>query len=202
MILADVFSAVSVWILVIKIASLPPLSFRLMPAAVKNLKGSFDMYFLLHPFFENCRRPVIMGVGSELRNDDGAGVLLSHMLSERFSDKNVTVITGGTAPENFTGEIKKASPDVLFIVDAAFMNLPVGSVKVLNPSSVGGISFSTHMLPLPLTLDYLRAECDCKTVLIGIQPYNTEQGLEICEEVRLSVEKLVQAFEQNIAEMS
>ena len=55
----------------------------------------------------------------------------------------------------------------------------------LNPlEEAAGISCSTHMLPLPLMIDYLSMECGCRPYLIGIQPKNTEQGMGIHPRVR------------------
>lgn len=148
----------------------------------------------LAPFFSDGKRYAVMGVGSELRNDDAAGMHFAKTLAALRSEERLTVLEGSTAPENFTGVIKAFKPDLLFIVDAAFMGLEVGEIRLLDGGSIGGISFSTHMLPLPLMLDYLEAECGCRTVILGIQPQNTEQGLEMCEAVRRAAERLAETF--------
>jgi hydrogenase 3 maturation protease len=106
------------------------------------------------------------------------------------------MIAGSTAPENFTGQIKSFQPDILFIVDAAFLGLPPGETAVIPQGEIGGLSCSTHMLPLPVLLQYLDSEVSCSMVLIGIQPRDTTLGLEMCEEVRESTKRLAQAFAQ------
>lgn len=135
-----------------------------------------------------------MGVGSELRCDDAAGMIFAFRLEELVKSEDLLVIGGGSAPENFTGVIKKFRPDVLFIVDAAFMGKQTGAVSLLDARQIEGISFSTHMLPLPLMLDYLESESGCETVIIGIEPENTGQGLEVCDTVRESALSLAQTF--------
>lgn len=135
-----------------------------------------------------------MGVGSELRNDDAAGMIFASELDLLIKSDNLLVIGGGSAPENFTGVIKEFRPDILFIVDAAFMGLETGEISLLDSKQIEGISFSTHMLPLPLMLDYLKTEAGCETVIIGIQPENTGQGLEVCEKVKTAAKELATTF--------
>lgn len=134
----------------------------------------------------------VMGVGSVLRSDDGAGMYLIEKLQELTNSKNLLLIAGSTAPENFTGVIKNFKPDVLFIVDAAKMDLDAGEIRVLDADDINGLSFSTHMLPLPVMLQFLRIETDCEVVCIGIQPESTEFGSEMCEQVKSAVESLAQ----------
>jgi len=39
-----------------------------------------------------------------------------------------------------------------------------------SPEVVGGVSFSTHMMPLKVMVDYISQSIKCKTMIIGIQP--------------------------------
>lgn len=142
----------------------------------------------LAPYFTKGKTYAVMGVGSVLRNDDGAGMHFADCVERLTAGTGLTVVKGGTAPENFTGVIKAAEPDVLFIADAAYMNQPVGTVQVLGSEHIGGMGCSTHMLPLSLTLDYLKMECGCRGVVIGIQAQNTEQGLDMCPAVKRAAE--------------
>ena len=60
----------------------------------------------------------MLGVGSELRGDDGVGPYLSERLSRfnsEFSEYN-----GDLVPENFTRDLRKFQPDNVIIIDAAF----------------------------------------------------------------------------------
>ena len=148
----------------------------------------------IEPYFSEGKKYAVMGVGSELRNDDAAGMIFASELETLIKSDRLLVIGGGSAPENFTGVIKEFKPDILFIVDAAFMGLETGEISLLDSKQIEGISFSTHMLPLPLMLDYLKTEAGCETVIIGIQPENTGQGLEVCEAVRRGGVELAQIF--------
>lgn len=143
----------------------------------------------LNQAFTAAERIAVVGVGTELCRDDAAGLYLIDRLSERTgltvgkAGQRLLLISGGPAPENFTGLIKTFLPDLLVVVDAAYLELPAGSIQILPEECAAGLSFSTHMLPLPMMLAYLKLECACQTLLIGIQPATTEQGLGMSESV-------------------
>lgn len=136
----------------------------------------------------------VMGVGSELRSDDGAGMHFIGRLSALLQKDGVLLIAGSTVPENFTGVIRSFGPDKLFIVDAAYMGIAPGEIRVLEAGEISGMSFSTHMLPLSVMLNYLGLEMSCDVILIGIQPKSTEQGFEMCKEVAAGAERLTEIF--------
>ncbi len=145
------------------------------------------------------RKYAVMGIGSELRSDDAAGMHVAKILGETARDSGVLVIQGSTAPENFTGVIKRYRPDKLFLVDAAMMGSPPGEIGVVPAGDIGGISFSTHMLPLPILLNYLKLEIGCEVVFIGIQPKCTDQGLSMCGEVKSAAELLAAEFQRALS---
>ncbi len=148
----------------------------------------------LNEKIEREQRTAILGVGSVLKSDDGAGMYFIEELSAVIERDDVLMIAGSTAPENFTGVIKKFAPDRLFIVDAACMGLPKGEIDVIDLADIGGLTFSTHMLPLPVMLNYLKLEIGCEVICIGIQPESTEQGFEMCKEVREGAKHLAAMF--------
>ena len=136
----------------------------------------------------------VLGIGSTLRADDAAGMYFIELLGKRVRKENVLLIAGSTAPENFTGVIKDFAPGKLFIVDAAYVGGLPGEAKVVPAAEISGVSFSTHMLPLPVMLKYLESEVCCDVIFIGIQPKVTEQGFFISDEVKKGTERLVEDF--------
>ena len=140
------------------------------------------------------QKVALLGVGSTLRSDDAAGMYFIELLDGLLEQDRVLFIAGSTAPENFTGVIKEFAPDKLFIVDAAHMGLLPGEVRMVPACDIAGVSFSTHMLPIPVMLKYLESESGCEVVFIGIQPKCTDQGLSMCEEVKMGTERLVEDF--------
>ena len=90
--------------------------------------------------------------------------------------------------------IRDFAPELIVVVDAAYLELPAGSIQILPEERAAGLSFSTHMLPLPLLLSYLKLACGCQTCLIGIQPATTEQGIGVSERVLEGVSLLTNVF--------
>ena len=54
--------------------------------------------------------------------------------------------------------------------DAADTSAKPGTIDLISPDVVGGVSFSTHMMPLKIMVDYMNQSIKCKTLIIGIQP--------------------------------
>lgn len=146
---------------------------------------------LLQPLLPPHGRAALLCVGSELREDDYAGMYLASLLMER-SKGDLLVVEGGAAPESCTGPIRNFAPDAVIVFDAAWMGLEPGEYNLIPPEDVGGNTFSTHMLPLPVTLSYLEMACGCVTAYVGIQPQSTGQGIGMEPRVRAGVERLAE----------
>jgi hydrogenase 3 maturation protease len=152
--------------------------------------------------FKGGVRVCILGVGTELCHDDAAGLYLVDRLSALTGfpvgepSGCFLLVSGGPAPENFSGVIRTFAPDLLVIIDAAFLELPAGSIQLLPEERVAGLSFSTHMLPLPMLLSYLRLACKCQTCLVGIQPVTTEQGIGMSPQVKAGADLLASILAQ------
>jgi hydrogenase 3 maturation protease len=120
-----------------------------------------------------AKRVIIIGVGSDIRQDDSAGVLVAQQLKGFKGAKGVAckVLIGGTAPENYTSEIKRFKPSHVLIVDSAFMGLKAGQARLIDAQDeTQAVSFSTHKLPFKVLADYLTAELGCSVILIAIEP--------------------------------
>ena len=78
----------------------------------------------------------------------------------------------GTAPENFTGLVRKMQPRLLVIVDAADLGLSPGDYRRVSPDAVGQAGFDTHSLPLTHIIGYLQESMQevPEIIFIGIQP--------------------------------
>ncbi len=137
-----------------------------------------------------CGRVAVLGVGSELRQDDYAGMAAAEALLPLADGRSVLVALGGAAPENCTGPIRRFRPDVVLVLDAAHMGLEPGAYAILDPKQITGATFSTHMLPLPVTLSYLETTCGCRAAYIGIQPACVDQGVGMCPAVQAGVKRL------------
>ena len=140
---------------------------------------------------EGAKRIAILGVGSELRADDNAGMFIAQALERSETQINKTidlkVFLGHTAPENLSGEIKKYAPSHVLIIDTADIGKKPGEVAVFTPENSGGISFSTHKLPIKVLAQYLTQSIGCKIIVIGIQPKTLEFGKSVSKEVSVAV---------------
>jgi hydrogenase 3 maturation protease len=153
-----------------------------------NLKKS------LRNLLNGASRVVVLGVGSELRGDDAAGLLIARRLRQK-SPANFCVLLGGTAPENFTGEIKKQNPSHLVIIDAAEMNEPPGTVKLIPLEKIGGYTFCTHTLPLKVMIDFIRHSHPCEVAVIAVQPKGMGFEAPVSDEVKRAVAEVVAALD-------
>lgn len=147
----------------------------------------------------NARGIALLGIGSELRGDDIAGILVAESikklsLKSRKKHPLIKVFIGSTAPENLTGEIKRFKPSHIIIVDAAELGKNPGTVRMLSYEEIGGISFSTHRLPNKVIVDYLLGSLNCQVVVLGIQPKSIAFREAVSKEVKSSAVKLTAAI--------
>lgn len=144
----------------------------------------------------------LLGVGSQLRSDDAAGILVAEALKEiqgRIKGKpEFKVFIGGTAPENVTGEIKKFKPTHLIIIDSAEAGKDPGTIMLIDPGQIGGVSFSTHTLPPKIMIDYLKDSLDCEVILLGIQPKTIKFGEVVTPAIAGAVKEVVKTFKDII----
>lgn len=100
-------------------------------------------------------------------------------------------IDGGPIPENASGPLRKFSPDLVILVDAADLGKLAGSVEWLEAEMIDGMSASSHTLPLSVLGKYLEAELHCQIAYLGIQPTQLDFAAPLSENVRLSVSEIV-----------
>jgi hydrogenase 3 maturation protease len=136
----------------------------------------------------------VLGVGSELRGDDFAGVLVARKVqawAQRSRIEYVAGFEGCAAPENLTGAVARFKPSHVLLVDAAHLGKEPGTVELLVGEKITGVSFSTHMLPAPIVLDYLKKSCGCQAMVLGIQPQQTDVMGPISDPVAAAIEAIV-----------
>lgn len=124
---------------------------------------------------KRVKRVAVLGVGSELRADDAAGVFVADAIKKSRAKfrKGLTLkaFSGSTAPENITGEIREFRPGHIIIVDTAEFGEKPGTVLFVNAGDLGrDVSFSTHKIPTKILTDYFSHYLKCGISVIGIQP--------------------------------
>ncbi len=154
------------------------------------------LYRILSELEAQRREPhlAIIGIGHELCGDDGLGVVISKELETIFQNHDrIRVFTAGSAPENLCGVLRRLTPDLVVLIDAADIAEKPGNVRWLDLEKIDGVSASTHSLPLCMMTDYLAAEIGCKVVLLCVQPANLEYG-PISKSVQESIQAVVEGF--------
>lgn len=134
-----------------------------------------------------------------------AGLLVARRLAAwaaRAGRADLLALEGGAAPENFTGELVRFRPELVILVDAAHLAAGPGAVEVIPAAEVQGASFSTHMLPVPIFLDYLRHMTGCRTLVLGIGLAQKDVLAPPHAEVALAVRRLTAALKRALAPVS
>lgn len=161
-----------------------------------------DLYDYLKEHLAGMKKLAILGAGSVLMGDDAAGIAVAEKLEDRLAHRkkfsDIRVFIGNTAPENFSGEIKRFNPSHLIIIDAADMREKPGSVLAIEPEVIGGVSFSTHMLPLKIMAEYLKKETGCEIIFLGIQPKYITYGSKMTPEVKKAVDDITDIIKKII----
>ena len=136
---------------------------------------SFDTQ--LNEFLNDYEKLIIMGVGNELKSDDGIGpFIISRLKKENIENENLLLIDAQTVPENFTGKIRKENPTHLIIVDACLMNSDPGDMKIVDKDDFASIGISTHSMSLSFFVKYLEQDSDINIIFVGIEPKTMDWG--------------------------
>jgi len=129
---------------------------------------------------------ILLGIGNPLNGDDGVGIYVA----EQFRKEGWISLACGTAPENFTGIVRKNRPSFLVLVDAAAMGISPGEYRIIPRDKIEDVSIGTHQLPLSFLIDFLSDTVE-RIILIGIQPERAGTGEEISLQVRMGADRLV-----------
>ena len=123
----------------------------------------------LEEFLENNEKLIILGIGNELKCDDGVGPFIINELKD-LENSNLIIIDGKTVPENFTGKIRKEQPSHVILVDACLMGCKPGEFKIVDNDDFVNIGISTHSMSLSYFVKYLGRDNDFKIIFVGIEP--------------------------------
>lgn len=132
----------------------------------------------------------IVGVGSEMRGDDAAGIEVVRGLKRKLKSSKVLLVEGGVVPENFTSHIRWFKPSHVIFIDATDFGAEPGEVILAEPEAIVGQSISTHTLPLSMLAGYIREQTGAKIMLLGIQPARAQMGAEMSHPIKEAVEKV------------
>ena len=131
----------------------------------------------LKSFLTDCEKLIVLGVGNELKSDDGVGpFIIKKLKEETVENDKLLFIDGKTVPENFTGKIRKEKPTHLIIVDACLMESQPGNMQIVDKYEFANIGISTHSMSLSFFVKYLEKDTDFKIIFVGIEPETMDWG--------------------------
>ena len=154
---------------------------------------SFELQ--LNEFLKGYEKLLILGVGNELKRDDGVGPFIVDNLDEK---DNVICINARTVPENFTGKIRKEQPSHVIIVDACLMGGEAGDIKIVDKDDFVNIGISTHSMSLSYFVNYLERDNDFKIIFVGIEPETMEFGEELSEKIEKTAFYFINLLKEDI----
>lgn len=143
-------------------------------------------------------RIAVVGIGNELNGDDAAGVMVIRSLEAALEPRpHFLLVDGGPAPENVTGPLRRFQPDLVLLIDAAYLEQPPGSIAWVDWENTEGFSASTHTLPPHVFAEYLIRETGCQVGVIGVQPAQ----LEFAEPMSPPVEEAVRELAHELTNL-
>lgn len=149
----------------------------------------------LSNFLKDCEKLIVLGVGNELKSDDGVGpFIINKLKAENIENKNLLFIDAQTVPENFTGKIRKEKPTHLIIVDACLMDSDPGDMQIVNKYEFADIGISTHSMSLSFFVRYLEKDTDFRIIFVGIEPKTMDFGNALTPKVQEAADKFIETL--------
>ena len=139
------------------------------------------------PLFDTLRRRIknsrplaIVGIGDELIPPDRLGMFAAREIGKE-QIPGVRIFFAGTVPESITAPLRRYRPGHVLFLDAADMGAKPGTIAVIEPERIQASLLSTHVLPLPVVMDYVERESGTETTLLGIQPDLTHPDKDLSD---------------------
>ena len=152
----------------------------------------------LKDFLNDFKKLIILGVGNELKSDDGVGpFIIKNLMAENIESDRLLLIDAETVPENFTGKIRKENPSHIIIVDACLMGCKPGDIKIVDKDDFTNIGISTHSMSLSYFVKYLEKDTDFKIIFVGIEPETMDWGAnptEVVEKTAFDFIKIIKGI--------
>jgi hydrogenase 3 maturation protease len=135
-------------------------------------------------------RVVFVGVGNRFRGDDAVGPALIDLLEGRVPH----AIDADSAPENYTGAIKRLRPSVIIFFDALDLGEKPGGMRIIEAEDIMGYGASAHNFSLDVAMEYLKNETGADVFLVGVQPERIGEGEGISPSLARPLEGLADAI--------
>jgi hydrogenase 3 maturation protease len=144
----------------------------------------------LAEFIAGSKKIALLGVGNDLRTDDGLGLFIIEGL-KHIEGPNLMIENVGSVPEAFARPLADFGVERVVMVDAADMLKPPGHIELVTKERIGGIALSTHRMPLSILMQHLENQTGGRTILLAIQPKSIQFGEGITPEIQDTAEKII-----------
>ena len=135
---------------------------------------------------------VILGIGNNLKSDDGIGSILAGRIQGKVP---YLVYDSGSSPENYLGKIIRDKPDTLLLIDAADFSAPPGDFNILEGEELETSNmFFTHNASLSLVINYLKNNLKVDIIILIVQPKSIAFGEELSPEIAQTLDELERWF--------
>ena len=148
---------------------------------------------LLEKIFAKSPKTIIMGIGNDLKADDGVGPYIIEQL-QQLAPPNIELINASTVPENFITHLIDTQPSLILLIDAALMGSEPGTIRLIEKSNIGGVAFSSHQLPLTFFIEYIENNITTTILILGIQPYTDEFTLPLSQPVQNAAQAIIEVL--------
>ena len=136
-------------------------------------------------------RPLIIGIGNDLRGDDGAGVILARRIKSA-GYKNTLIVEG--TPENYLQKIISLPGESRLWIDAVNWGGPSGGYQIIRKEEISHFAISTHNFSLSVITKFLNEFRPLPDFFLGIQPENMELGEQLSLPVERTIDELAEIF--------
>ena len=152
---------------------------------------------------KNKPRITVLGIGNILLQDEGVGVHLVQELAGELHNTDVDLIDAGTSPD--IPYLVSDETDKLIIVDAVDAGDEPGAIYKFTPEDIEqdeASPISLHEIGVlqSLRLMALENRKPKSTVIIGIQPKTIDYGMELSNEVKKKLPKVINLVLKEIEE--
>ncbi|MFW9935329.1 MAG: hydrogenase maturation peptidase HycI [Candidatus Thorarchaeota archaeon] len=149
----------------------------------------------LNAVFAHSSKIAILGIGNDLKADDGIGPYVIEQL-QTHNPPHIELINASTVPENFISHLTESKPDLILLIDAALMQAEAGTIKLIDKKTIGGVAFSSHQLPLTFFIEYLENNIATTILILGVQPFTDEFTQPLSEPVQHAANEIITTLTQ------
>ncbi len=144
----------------------------------------------LAQFIAGSKKIALLGVGNDLRTDDGLGLVIVGGLRD-IEGPNLMIENVGSVPEALARPLADFGAERVIMVDAADMMKPPGHIELVTKERIGGITLSTHRMPLSILMQHLENQTRGLTILLAVQPKSIQFGEGLTPEIQDTAQKII-----------